>query len=282
MLDEHRIGGHNEISLARSSAILRPPSLPVYRMCVIDDGVTDNSPVWPDRPALFLDLDGTLLDFADEPGGVTVSERVRDLLGRLHEATGGAIAVVSGRAMEDLDRLLAPHKFPLAAVHGFELRDGDGRVTRTEVDRAVLAPIEVALRRFVEENPETLLEQKGATLALHYRKRPELEEAVIRTVELALSKAGSNLQALRGNKVVEIKPAGQDKGSAIGRLMKEPPFSERTPVFIGDDATDEDGFRTINELGGVSVKVNSGETAAASRLPDVDAVLNWLEELAGQ
>ena len=252
----------------------------MYRMRVIDDGVTD-APVWPDRPALFLDLDGTLLDFADEPWGVTVSERVRDLLGRLHKATGGALALVSGRAMEDLDRLLAPHKFPLAAVHGLELRDGDGRVTRTRVDRAGLAQIEVALRRFVEQNPETLLEHKGATLALHFRKRPDLEEAVIRTVGSALSEAGSNLQALSGNKVVEIKPAGQDKGSAIVRFMKEPPFSERTPVFVGDDATDEDGFRTINELGGVSVKVNSGETAAASRLPDVDAVMNWLEELAG-
>ena len=238
----------------------------------------DSAPVWPERPALFLDLDGTLLDFADEPGGVEVSDRVRDLLGRLHELTGGAIAFVSGRTMDDIDHLLAPHKFPLAAVHGLELRDGEGRITRTEVDPEVLTRIERVLGRFVEENAETLLEHKGVSLALHYRKRPELEEAAIQLVEKTLSEVGANVKVLRGNKVVEIRPDGEDKGSAIVRFMKEAPFSGRTPVFIGDDATDEDGFRTVNALGGVSVKVNSGETAAAARLPDVNAVLNWLEQ----
>ncbi len=249
-------------------------------MGVMDDSLTeDSAQEWPERPALFLDLDGTLLDFANEPEGVEVSERVRDLLPRLHEFTDGAIALVSGRTMDDLDHLLAPHKFPVAAVHGLELRDGDGRITRTEVDRELLGRIELTLGRFVEENPETLLEHKGASLALHYRKRPELEEAAIAMVEKTLSEVGSDLEVLCGNKVVEIKPEGEDKGSAIVRFMKEAPFAGRTPVFIGDDATDEDGFRTVNALGGVSVKVNSGETAAAARLPDVDAVLNWLEEL---
>jgi trehalose 6-phosphate phosphatase len=180
--------------------------------------------------------------------------------------------------MDDIDHLLAPHKFPLAAVHGLELRDGEGRITRTEVDPEVLTRIERVLGRFVEENAETLLEHKGVSLALHYRKRPELEEAAIQLVEKTLSEVGANVKVLRGNKVVEIRPDGEDKGSAIVRFMKEAPFSGRTPVFIGDDATDEDGFRTVNALGGVSVKVNSGETAAAARLPDVNAVLNWLEQ----
>ena len=242
--------------------------------------MTDYSPPeWPQRPALFLDLDGTLLDFATEPKGVEVSERVRDLLGRLHAFTDGAIALVSGRTMDDLDRLLAPDKFPVAAVHGLELRDGEGQVTRRNADSEVLDRIERTLRHFVDENAETLLEHKGASLALHYRKRPELEEAAIAMVKSTLSEVGSSLQVLCGNKVVEIKPEGEDKGSAIVRLMRKAPFRGRTPVFIGDDATDEDGFRTVNALGGVSVKVNSGETAAAARLPDVDAVLNWLEEL---
>ncbi len=244
-------------------------------MHVIDDSV----PAWPDRPALFLDLDGTLLDFADEPGGVEVSERVRDLLVRLNDVTGGAIALVSGRTMEDLDRLLAPLKFPLAAVHGLERRDSGGQVTRTPVEGAVFGEIERALRGFVERNPETLLEHKGLTLALHYRKRPELEKAVIGEVRSVLAGLGSDLQVICGNMVVEIKPSGGDKGSAIVAFMAEAPFVGRTPVFIGDDATDEDGFRTVNELGGVSVKVNSGESVARSRLTDVDAVLSWLEKL---
>ena len=251
-----------------------------YRRSVIEDGVIeDSTPIWPQRPALFLDLDGTVLDFADAPGGVVVSERVRDLLGRLHAVTGGAIAFVSGRTMDDLDHLLAPHKFAVAAVHGLELRDGEGRITRAEVDSERLVEIGQSLDRFVRQNPETLLEHKGASLALHYRKRPELEEAAIALVEETLAELGSNLQVLRGNKVIEIKPEGGNKGSAIARFMKDPPFNDRTPVFIGDDATDEDGFRTVNALGGVSVKVNSGESAAATRLPDVDAVLHWLEAL---
>ena len=236
-------------------------------------------PNWPERPALFLDLDGTLLDFADEPAGVKVSARLRDLIGRLPAVTGGATAFVSGRELDDLDRLLAPHRFPLGAVHGIERRDSLGRTTRAVVDKEVLARLGRALRRFVARNPDTLLEDKGVTLALHYRKRPDLEEAVIREVESSLATLSSGLTALRGNRVVEVKPSGQNKGSAIVAFMQEPPFSGRTPVFIGDDVTDEDGFRTINALGGISVKVSSGDTAARWRLADIDAVLSWLETL---
>jgi len=236
-------------------------------------------PNWPDRPALFLDLDGTLLDFADEPASVEVSDRVHNLLGELQAATGEATTLVSGRTMADLDRLLAPHRFQLAAVDGLERRDPSRRISRTSVDEEALGKPDRRLRRFVDTHPGTFLENKGVTLALHYRKRSDLEQAVIREVDSSLAAVSTSLKPVHGNKVVEVKPAGQNKVNAITAFMQEPPFLGRTPVFIGDDATDEDGFRAVNELGGVSVKVSSGETSATRRLPDIDAVLRWLEEL---
>ena len=242
----------------------------------------DPAPAWPDDPALFLDLDGTLLHFADDPQGVVVTARVRRLLGRLATATGGAIAFVSGRAMADLDRLLAPHRFPVAAVHGLERRDGSGRIVRAPVDERGFAALERSLQRFVAAHPGLLLEHKGLTLALHYRRRPELESAVIDAVDAAIAESAPELEAMRGNRVVEVKSAAQDKGSAILAFMHETPFAGRTPVFVGDDVTDEFGFRAVNELGGLSVKVDSGATAARYRLPDIDAVLSWLEELVAR
>lgn len=228
---------------------------------------------------MFLDLDGTLLHFADEPARVHVSDRVLAVLGRVARATGGAMALVSGRGLEDLDRLVAPHRFPLAALHGLIRRDGRGRILRAPVDESAFAELDRVLADLVAAHPGTLLEHKGLTLAVHFRRRPELEGGLTAEVEARVARHAPGLRVLRGNHVIEVKPPGQDKGSAIEAFMREAPFRGRTPVFIGDDVTDEDGFRAVNALGGLSVKVGDGETAARSRLAGIDAVLDWLEQL---
>lgn len=236
-------------------------------------------PEWPDRPAVFLDLDGTLLDFEQHPADVRVSARLRDTLARLPVVTGGAVAIVSGRTLADLDRLLGPGKFPLAAIHGLERRDVNGRLSTTSVDTAAMESLHAALLRISRNFPGTHVEHKDLSLALHYRSRPELEQTLIEQVDEQLGSARSEFKLMRGNCVLEVKPKVGDKGAAIAAFMREAPFHDRTPVFVGDDVTDEDGFRTVNELGGVSVKVDSGASCARFRLPNTGAVIDWLEEL---
>lgn len=236
-------------------------------------------PQWPARPALFLDLDGTLLEFAREPSGVAPTARLLELLGRLSVAMGGAMAVISGRPIHEIDRLLRPHTLPAAGVHGLQRRSSRGSESTPSRLDGQLEAVRPRLDAFVERNPGTLVEDKCFSLALHYRQRPDIEPAVDVLVAVLRVDLPAELELLRGDKVVEIKPAGFDKGAAIGAFMQESPFEGRTPVFIGDDVTDETGFCAVNEMGGLSIKVGAGRTAAKSRLTDVEAVLCWLEEL---
>jgi len=234
-------------------------------------------PAWPEHAALFLDLDGTLLEFAETPDGVEITERFKALLRRLDRVEHGAVAFVSGRTIARLDELLAPHRFALAGVHGSERRRPTGQLAPASIDSAALDPVRERLSRFAAENEGVLIEDKDISLAVHYRQQPGLAAAVERLGTNLAEELPSGWEMLEGNHVLEIKPAGLDKGAAIRQFMREAPFAGRTPVFIGDDVTDEAGFRAVNELGGVSVKVNSGSTDARWHLPDVDAVLGWLE-----
>lgn len=235
-----------------------------------------HAPSWQDNAALFLDLDGTLLEFAHEPAAVVVPERVRQILPKLKSATGGAVAFISGRTLSELDRLLGAQKYPLAAVHGLERRDAEGRISRLPADRKALARMLTAVEEIADRFPNTLVERKEVAIALHYRQCPEVEQDLLKLVQLRLE---PDLILLRGNMVLEMRPDGENKGTAIAAFMKEAPFTGRTPVFIGDDVTDEDGFLVVNELGGVSVKVGEGRTVAKFRLPDVAAVIDWLDEI---
>lgn len=223
---------------------------------------------------MFLDLDGTLIEIAHRPDAVRRTDRLDALLARLPAATENAVAVVSGRGIADVDRLLTPFRLPVAGIHGLERRSADGTVHRVPVSHDWLHDAHRAMEQFVAAHPGLLLENKGASLALHYRGRPELEDAVRQFVaELDLPAAA---ERLRGRKVIEIKPGQMNKGTAIRAFMSEPPFAGRTPVFAGDDVTDESGFAVVNELGGISVKVGNGATSADWALPGVSHVLEWL------
>jgi trehalose 6-phosphate phosphatase len=224
-------------------------------------------------------MDGTLLEFALEPSAVRVPDRLHAILDELVRATEGAIAFVSGRTLADLDRLLGPKRFPLAAVHGLERRRADGTLTTAGADLEEFDCVHERLGQVAAEFPRTSIEHKGLTLALHYRRCPEHEAALIERVEASLAGLHSDFVLMRGKMVLEIKPRAGDKGQAIAAFMHEAPFAGRTPVFIGDDVTDEAGFRIVNELGGISVKVDEGASVARYRLPNIGAVLDWLEKL---
>lgn len=237
----------------------------------------DALPPWPSRPALFLDLDGTLLEIAEHPQHVMPTARLRALLPKLPVSTQGAVALISGRSIADVDRILAPHSFVVAGVHGLERRDAEGRILSAAGDGGLPPDLREALGAFAARHAGLWLEDKRLSLAVHYRSRPELEGEVRRFVESLEARLPADVEILQGRKVLEIKPRVADKGEAIRAFMAEPPFSGRTPVFVGDDVTDEAGFRAVNELGGVSVKVGSGATSADWRLANVEAVLGWLE-----
>jgi trehalose 6-phosphate phosphatase len=227
--------------------------------------------------ALFLDLDGTLLEIAETPAQVRISARLLAALQTLHNELHGALAIVSGRSIAIIDRLLAPLQLPVAGIHGAERRDAAGGLHAAAASPE-LTRVRRRLSGFVAEHPRLLLEDKGSALALHFRQAPELERAARAAVADALGSCSALLQLQEGKMVLEIKPRDASKGDAIARYMQESPFAGRIPVFIGDDVTDEAGFATVNRLGGHSIKVGSGGSSRALwRLPDVGRVLDWLE-----
>lgn len=223
--------------------------------------------------AYFLDLDGTLVDLVDAPGDVRVDGVLRTLLETLHQASGGAVALITGRSLVDVDALFPGIAFPTAGQHGLERRGADGRVSRhpappgLDEARRVLS---------VELDPRLELEDKGLSLALHYRRAPALGGYAGRLARAAAASAGPAYAVLPGKQIVELKPAGRDKGVAVREFLGEPPFAGRRPLFLGDDVTDEDGFATVNGAGGASIKVGAGDTVARWRLRDVRAVRAWL------
>jgi trehalose 6-phosphate phosphatase len=230
--------------------------------------------------ALFLDVDGTLLPIAATPDAVAIDRATVDLLGRAQRATGGAVALITGRRIADVDRLFAPLALPVAGQHGFERRDAAGALHRHAQPLPELAAVRAPLAAFAADHPGVLIEDKALTLAAHYRLAPGAGPALGALVERLAAESGGVLAIQRGKMVFELRPAGKDKGTAIAEFLDELPFRGRTPVFVGDDLTDEYGFSVVNGRGGVSVKVGDGPTEAAARLPDVDAVRAWLERLA--
>jgi trehalose 6-phosphate phosphatase len=227
----------------------------------------------PTSDALFLDFDGTLVELAPQPDGVQLPAHLKAVLTQLQHASGGALAVVSGRPLTQLEHYLAPLQLPLAGVHGLERRDAQGRLS------ALPAPdVELLTERlvpFVARHPGLLLEPKRGALALHYRQLPQLEQACIEVMQHAVA-CVAGFVLLRGKMVVEAKAALADKGDAIAAFMAEVPFAGRRPWCIGDDVTDEAGFLRVQNMGGVGIKIGAGDTQAQRRLDNPAALLDWL------
>ncbi len=237
-------------------------------------------PAPSERWAIFLDIDGTLVAIAETPQAVQVEPDLLALLERLRQRCDGALAVVSGRALADIDRLLAPLRLPAAGLHGRERRRVDGTLLESGGPEAIIAPLRPLLAAYAEARPGLLLEDKHGSLALHYRLAPAYAASVCRHAR-RLAAEEPQLRVIFGRKVVEFQPRGSDKGSAIAAFLAEPPFAGRRPVYAGDDATDEDGFAMVNRLGGLSIKVLNGErrapaSAAQFQLRSVAALHRWL------
>lgn len=223
--------------------------------------------------ALFLDFDGTLVGIAETPEAIEVPQGLVALLTELHDWLGGALAVVSGRQIDVLDRFLAPLRLPSAGEHGVQRRDSSGEM-REQTPPDLEAVLDAA-NHLAGAHPDLLVERKHAAVALHYRRAPELE-ALCRNVLLGVIAKEPALELLHGKAVFEVKPAGINKGIAIDAFLREPPFAGRLPVFAGDDTTDESGFAVVQPLGGVAIKVGSGPSLAQHRLESPLAVFEWL------
>ena len=227
------------------------------------------------RAALFLDFDGTLAELAPQPDAVAVPADLPPLLGRLAGALGGALAVLSGRPVAEIDHQLQPLKLPVAGVHGVERRSADGRVQRLAVDG--LPPLAAALQALVQAHEGLRLELKPGAIALHYRQAPDLEGLCRQAMARALASA-DGLVLLDGKRVLELMPQQASKGQALRLFLDEPPFLQRRPWFFGDDVTDESGFEAVQSLGGVAVKIGSGDSLARHRLADPQALRDWLAQ----
>ena len=233
------------------------------------------------RHALFLDLDGTLVDFAARPEAVRADAALLALLQALGERSGGALALISGRSIASLDEVTAPQRFCASGLHGFERRDGRGVLQQHRAPPAAsLDAIRRLMRAWVGEHPTLFLEDKGVAVALHYRGAPELGGFVEQALGALPDLAPQGLRIQHGHMVAEVVPGSVNKGSALAEFMREPPFRDRLPLYVGDDLTDEPAFHWVNLAGGMSVVVNPRRPSAASAaLPDVAAVRDWLTGL---
>jgi trehalose 6-phosphate phosphatase len=255
-----------------------------HTMDAIDRGTIADLPPVPDlrRSAILLDIDGSILDLAPSPRQVSVPPELRRTLLRLVEHTGGAVALVSGRAIADIDLIFAPLRLAAIGVHGAEMRiSGDARVqTQT-------APLSQALKRKLaataEFAPGILLEDKGYSLALHYRLAPEKGPELVQAVaEICADAPEEPVEILKGKLVVDVKPAGINKGTAVSELMRHAPFVGRQPIFIGDDTTDLPVFSIIPKFGGQAYSVGGIVADVDGHFDGPKSVRAWLARIAAE
>lgn len=230
--------------------------------------------------AFFFDFDGTLVELAPTPDSIHVPPSLLTLLDALQRRSHGAVAIVYGRGIDNIDTFLKMPGMPIAGLHGAERRDANGDTQRIGFNDERLLRIERELAAVVDRHPGMLLEIKGAAVALHYRNAPEREATARAATERLVADYADAYVLQPGKMVFEIKPKGVDKGRALAAFLDEPPFAGRVPVFAGDDLTDEKGFAVVNARVGLSIKIGAGETSARTRLDSVDAlheqIARWL------
>ena len=235
----------------------------------------------PGRWALFLDIDGTLLDLAPTPDTIQVPTSLPTDLHNISAHLNGALALVTGRALVYADSLFQPYHFPIAGLHGAEMRGSDGTILP-----ALVTPAFAALKRSLAERASTMkgvvVEDKGAAIAAHYRLAPEFDEPLGDLMRDFVAQAGDGWVLQLGKMVYEIRPAKSSKGEAVARYLQEPVFAGRRALALGDDLTDESMFSAVNAMGGYWIRVGSGEvkTAALGRLASPEAVRQTLAALA--
>jgi trehalose 6-phosphate phosphatase len=238
-----------------------------------DFGTGRLPPVLPSKAALFLDFDGTLVPTAPRPQDVRVPGWVVPILRQLQQRLDGALALVSGRPLSDLDGLVRPLHLPAVGVHGVERRLSDGRtrIKSAEVPSMARQATEVLAQR----NPGLLVEPKPGALAVHFRACPELEPLCLLLLRAALLGA-EHWEVLRGRCVAEVKPRHTSRGRAVAAFLTEPAFSGHVPVYVGCNDADEDGIAVAQKHGGFGVRVGPGATCARYHLEDPHAVRRWL------
>lgn len=227
----------------------------------------------PQDWALFLDIDGTLLDLAETPDAVVVPPSLPANLDALSRKVGGALALVTGRGLDYVDRLFSPFFFPIAGLHGAERRDSDGLVHKA-AETAEFKQLKADLVADTDNWPGVVIEDKGAAVAAHYRLAPDRKLQLELLIERALIRAGPNWTIQHGKMVIEIRPARADKGDAVAAFLAQPAFAGRRAIAIGDDVTDEAMFETVNRLGGYSIRIGppSPASEALGSVPSAEAL----------
>ena len=234
-----------------------------------------------ERTAIFLDFDGTLVEIAEHPDLVQLSRDTRSAVAQIYSALGGALAVITGRDIADVDRFLKPLHLPVAGVHGLKRRSTDGSLHGALVDGQAISALNDRLQQFVGGSEGLLLERKSGSVALHYRARPDLEHACIEAMDEAVHGV-EGIHLVRGKMVIEAKADTSDKGGAISDFLSESPFAGRMPLVAGDDVTDEDAFAVVNSRQGISIKVGPGQTLARYRANSIPEFLDWLRCVADE
>ncbi|MEQ1669839.1 MAG: trehalose-phosphatase, partial [Hyphomicrobium sp.] len=225
--------------------------------------------------AVFLDFDGTLTEIAPRPSLVRLAPDALAILRSVFELTDGALAIVTGRSLAEIDFFLKPFNSCVAAVHGASIRYPDGSLWHYGLLHEIFPRLLKKAQKALGKHDGIIIENKGMAIAIHFRARPELGP-LCRAVARHIANSNPRLICQAGKMVIEIVPSDVGKGAAIRNLLQVPPFFGKRPLFAGDDLTDECGFDAVNAKGGISIKIGGGETRAAYKLDDPGSLRQWL------